>query len=271
MPEGDTIRTVADALIPVLEGRTLRSVELREGYADVLANATVLRVAAHGKHLFIHCSGGWLVRSHLGMYGEWHRYAPGEPWRRPALEARLVLRTDADVLICYNAREVEVIEDGGFRHRDLRHRLGPDLMAPAFELDEVLRRARALVRPEQPVVDLLLNQGVAAGIGNVYTSEVLFVERVHPETPVGRLGVSQIETLYLTAHRLLRSNVACVPRRTRPGNGRGDQMWVYGRAGLPCAVCESRVREKRLGRNLRPTFWCPRCQQVLGRSKKLLA
>jgi endonuclease-8 len=250
LPEGDTIHKLAAALEPRLLGRTLTQGWVRGGAHPAsrrylapagaparrepeisLAGRTVTAVRAVGKHLFIEIDGAVAVRSHLGMYGSWHRYAPGEVWRRPERQASICLSTDADVLVCFNAREAELMRAAGLRERKLLSRLGPDLLDPAVDLQQVVFRARALLEPHTAAADLLLNQTVASGIGNVYKSEVLFLEHQHPEAPLAGL--------YATASDLLRRHVGRGPRRTR---------FLGGRPGQPLGLWQARAALLAMGR-----------------------
>jgi endonuclease-8 len=109
-------------------------------------------------------------------------------------------------------------------------------------------------------VDVLLDQGVASGIGNVYKSELLFLEGLRPLAPLGEVPDRALAGLYREARRLLAANLGGGPRRTRFARGPGERLWVYGRRGRPCYRCTATVEGARLGRHLRITYWCPRCQ-----------
>jgi endonuclease-8 len=133
-------------------------------------------------------------------------------------------------------------------------RLGPDLCRPPVDLDEVLARARA-GDPGREIADVLLDQHVAAGIGNVYKSEALFAERIDPRTAVGALDDDAVRALYATASRQLVANIGRSERRT---HRRG--LAVYGRVRQGCPDCHTAIRITRQGDLERLTYWCPRCQ-----------
>ena len=260
MPEGDTIHKLAGALRSCLGGRSLREGRVAAQPTLSLAGRTVERVHARGKHLFLDLDGELVLRSHLGMHGSWHRYDPGEPWRKPARQASIVLETEHDVLVCFHASEVELQDGTRRRAFDLHRRLGPDVLEATPKGEELARRARHFLERSAPLADLLLDQRVASGIGNVYKSEVLFLERLHPNAAWGELDEAALERLYATAHRLLRANLRGGPRVTRAGSGSDGRLWVYRRAGQPCHECSTPVVLARLGRGLRSSYWCPRCQ-----------
>lgn len=262
MPEGDTIHKVAAVIAPDLVGCTLAGGRLATHPDILLAGRRVTNVHALGKHLFIEFADGLLLRSHLGMYGSWHRYRPGEPWRKPERSASVVLDTGDWLLVCFYAFAVELLQVGGFGARDWSQRLGPDLLDPDVRISAVAERAHSLSNPDTLLVDLLLAQRVAAGIGNVYKSELLFIERLPPTRRLRETSHEQLCALYQTAQQLLHANLERGRRRTRfVDDGRGD-LWVYKREGRPCLACGTRITSRLMGRRLRPTFWCPVCQKA---------
>jgi endonuclease-8 len=269
MPEGDTIHKVAAALRPFLEGKSIRRARIGKGprvglgcagFAERLEGRWVEVVFARGKHLWIRVEGGIALRSHLGLHGSWHRYAPGEPWKKPEWQASLALWTEREVLVCFNAREVECLVTEGLRTAGFSARLGPDLLAPGTDVGSITRRARQLLDPETQLADVLLDQRVAGGIGNVYKSEILFVEGQHPAAALGQVSDGALQRIFGTARDLMDKNLGAGPRVTRfEADGRGI-LWVYGRSGRPCLLCGAPIRFERLGRGMRSTYWCPKCQ-----------
>lgn len=260
MPEGDTVEKLARALGRSLTGAVLESVCVWGEPVAALRGATVTRVFARGKHLLIETDAGLMVRSHLGMRGTWHRYRPGEPWQRPAWQAALALATAGEVLACFNAREVECLRAAGLRHRDLAAQLGPSLLDPGLDPARLAARARHGRDPLVPLADLLLDQWVASGIGNVYKCEVLFLEGCHPLLDLGAVDDDRLARLYTRARELMGRNLGRGPRATRATPDAQGPLWVYGRQGRPCLRCGTRIRYARLGRGARATYWCPHCQ-----------
>lgn len=259
MPEGDTVFKVAAFLEERLVGRRLTYGKAGSPAVD-LSGRRIGAVDAFGKHLLISLDDGRVVRSHLGMWGTWHWYPPAAEWRKPARQARIVLDTGEAVFVCFNPREVEILHAAGVRRRVLAARLGPDLLGAALPLGVIVARAREIAAPESVVADVLLDQRIACGIGNVFKSEVLFLERTPPAAPFSDLPDDRLAALYLTASSLLRSNTGGGARVTRPGGDRQGRLWVYGRHGKPCLRCGEPVRYARLGQDHRATYWCPGCQ-----------
>ncbi len=261
MPEGDTIHKIANYLAPRLGERKIVSVSLPDAVAASRCTGRRVRdVVARGKHLFIELDNELAIRSHLGMHGSWHRYAPGEEWRKPRRQASVVLATTDDEYVCFNAKEVEVVRAPSVRRRVISARLGPDLIGDDLDGFYVVRRARDILEADALLADALLDQRVACGIGNVYKSEILFIERHSPATRIADLDDGALARCFDTATILLRRNLGGGSRATRFDADEAGRLWVYGRTGQPCHECDTPIVSRRLGRHHRGTYWCPACQ-----------
>ena len=265
MPEGDTIFRTAAVLRSVLVGQRVDAARARPGPGmrrvpdlSKVVGATVTSVAARGKHLLIGFDNGLTLRSHLRMRGSWHRYRPGEAWRLPESQANAIIETRRAVVVAFNTPTLELLTDAGLaRDRSLRE-LGPDLLGVEFDLDEAVRRLREL--DGEALGNALLDQRAAAGIGNVVKSEIAFIERMDPWTLVGDFSDDELQAALRTARRLLQANTRGGARVTTGHPRRGQELWVYGRAGRPCRRCGTRIETRRQGELARSTYWCPRCQ-----------
>jgi endonuclease-8 len=261
MPEGDTIHKVAAAIRERLEGEALARAWARELELSSLAGRRVELVDALGKHLLVSVEGGRSLRTHLGMHGSWHRYPVGKPWKRPRRQASLLLATAADEFVCFNARDVELLHTAGIRNSNFVARLGPDLISDAPAPGELVRRTREVGEAGMPLADVLLDQRLACGVGNVYKSEVLFLERCNPWARLGDISDGQLEALWNLAAQLLRANLGGGRRVTRPQQDGLGRLWVYGRSGQRCLRCgRARIAARRMGAHHRSTYWCPACQ-----------
>jgi endonuclease-8 len=196
------------------------------------------------------------------MHGTWHRYRPGEPWRRPAGRAVLVVEVEGAVAVCFDAPVVELFEARAEAIHPALARLGPDLLAEEFDTGEAIRRLRNQEQAMSTIGEALLDQRLVAGIGNIYRSEVLFLEHVSPFLTVAGVDDVALEGIVLTARRVLRASAGREGGSADRGRGRaGARAWVYGRVGRPCQRCGTPVRSSRLGRELpRAVYWCPACQ-----------
>ncbi len=276
MPEGDTLYRTAAGLRPHLVGRVVSRASARVPGPQVarVVGATVTAVDAAGKNLLVRFDNGLELRTHLRMHGSWHRYRPGEPWRRPVGRAVLVLEVDGTVAVCFDAPVVELLEVRAEGLHPPLAGLGPDATADTFDSDAAVRRLRGPARAGTTVAEALLDQRALAGVGNVYKSEVLFIEHVDPFARVADLPEATLARLVDRARALLVVNRGSVARvTTGPAGGgetgtwdparrggRGGRLWVYGRAGRPCRRCGTVIRARRHGELPRTTYWCPRCQ-----------
>ena len=253
MPEGDTIHRVATRLRPALVGHELVRFEAPRAAGVPPAVGTLVEsVEAAGKHLLIAFADGIVLRTHLRMSGSWHLYRTGERWQKPAHLVRALVEVEGWVAVCFSAPVVVLERSPAVGH------LGPDLCRPDADLDECVARLATLADPATEVADVLLDQRIACGVGNVYKSEVCFAERISPRAAVGGVDEATRRRLVEVASRMLRANLDGGPRTTTAGPP--GSVAVYGRAGQPCRRCGSPIRVARTGPHARSTYWCPSCQ-----------
>ena len=257
MPEGDTIFRAATTLRRALEGArvsSFRSTVLREN----LAGLRIERVEARGKNLLVHFGDGRVLRTHMRMSGSWHIYREGEPWQRPAWQAKVELHADNGfVAVLFNAPVIELLDAAALEEGEVG-RLGPDATADAF--DPALARARLQALGPMSIGEALLHQGAMAGVGNVIKAETLFLCRQDPFAAVEALEQAQLEKLIAESRRLLLRNRSGAGMRTSRESLDGGRLWVYGRSGKPCRVCGTPVKMRRQGAAARSTYYCPSCQ-----------
>ena len=263
MPEGDTLFRTAAGLRPHLVGRPVTAARATRPGPQIerVVGATVDAVESHGKNLVIRFDNGLELRTHMRMTGSWHRYRPGERWRRPPARARVVLEVPGAVAVCFDAPVVELFEQRAEALHPGLATLGPDLLDPAYgeaHAAEALRRLRDPARAGMSISSALLDQRAVAGIGNIWRNETLFAERVDPLAPVGSLDDATLERLVATARRLLVASARAAPGRAR--------LRVYRRIGRPCPRCGTIIRSAALPAEVpRTTYWCPTCQPAEAR------
>jgi endonuclease VIII len=257
VPEGDTVWLTARRLHEALAGRVLTRSDVRvPRYATTdLTGRAVTEAIARGKHLLIRVEGGITVHTHLRMDGSW-RIRPAGDRITPSHRIRLVLANDTWQAVGYQLGIVEVLPTA--REDSVVGHLGPDLLGPDWDPAEAVRRLRAT--PARAVGEALLDQRNLAGIGNLYKAEVLFLRGVDPWRPAG--DVTGLDGLVSLAQRLMDANKERSGQVTTGVWRRGEQTWVYGRAGRPCRRCGTPIRSADQGSDTteRITFWCPRCQ-----------
>jgi endonuclease-8 len=244
LPEGDTIWRTAAALRQRIGGKVVS--DARPQAIERLKGRRVESVEPNGKHLVMQFEGGIALHSHMRMTGSWHLYRPGERWRQPQWRATAVLSFDDVIAVCFAAPVMELVRDA---QAPVAH-LGPDILVDPFDLDAVILRAR---RSEAPTLgELLLEQRVCAGIGNIYKCEALWALRLDAWMPPAELEDERLRQLYLTARDLMRGNlVTPIVRRRHAAHGRG---------GRPCPRCGTPIRIRAQGQQARLTYFCPRCQ-----------
>jgi endonuclease-8 len=274
MPEGDTIFRAARTLHRALAGKAV--VRFETALAQLsrvdddapIAGRTVERVRSVGKHLLVEFSGDLVLRTHMRMAGSWHVYRPGESWQRPRSAMRVVVETADFQAVAFDVPVAEFRTARQLARDPAVAALGPDVLDPAFDEVEAVRRLRE--RGALGIGEALLDQRALAGLGNVFKSEVCFAERVHPFTPVAALDDAALAGLVRTARRFLAMNVLpssgggmVTVAGDRQTTRRGDpsaRLWVYARAGKPCRVCATPIRLERRGLQARSTYLCPHCQ-----------
>ncbi len=230
--------------------------------ADALAGARVAEVGTRGKHLLIRLSEGTTIHCHALMVGGWQFGHPGMDLDKPEERVRLRLRTARHEAVFFNGPVVEFLTPEEREAHPKLNALGPDLLSPSFDREEVWRRMGR--EPERELGDTLLDQTIVAGIGNIYKSEGLFLVGIEPRRPVGAVSREEVETLWDTLIPLMLEasekdgRATTLPREFRT---RDRRHWVYRHAGKPCLRCGTRIRSVRQGELGRRSYYCPGCQR----------
>ncbi len=261
MPEGDTIHKLAGRLRPVLEGERLLRFEAPRLSGPIRPRPGMLieSVGAHGKHLLIRFERDLVLEVHLGMVGTWQIARPGDRLRKPPHLVRARLGVEGWDATFFTAPTVRAFVDRGAA-TPISH-LGPDLAVTDPDVEGVLSRMSSRPEPDRSIAEVLLDQTVAAGIGNVFKSEVLWSCRVNPFAPVSAVDDDARRELVETAAHQIRSNLAPGRRRTVPSG-----LAVYRRHRQPCLRCATPIAMRRHGDMARSTYWCPNCQGTVERS-----
>jgi DNA-formamidopyrimidine glycosylase len=273
VPEGHTLARLARDLDDAFAGRTLRVSSPQGRFAADAAQldgAVLVGAESAGKHLFVELAGQRLIHVHLGLIGSFdvHPGVPEVPG--PVGQVRLRLEADHPAGASYadlrGATRCDLV--GPARRDQVVAALGADPLRPDADPDRAWQRIRGSGRP---IGDLLLDQAIVAGVGNVYRAEALFRMRIHPLRPGRTLRPGQWRAMWEDLVALMAEGVrlgridTVRPEHTPEAMGRaprrddhGGEVYVYRRAGQPCLVCGRTVRTDVLaGRNV---FWCPRCQ-----------
>lgn len=264
MPEGDTVHLAATRLHDAFAGHVLERAELRvPRLATVdLRGRTVERVEARGKHLLIRLSDDLTLHTHFKMEGSWKIARGTASVGASRDDVRAVLGTATTTAIGLRLAIVEVWP--GEREASILGHLGPDPLRDDWDADEALRRFVAAGTRE--VGEVLLDQSVIAGPGNVYKSEICFLRGLHPRASVS--SITRPELVVGLTCRLMRANRKTGRQITTGDTRRGRSQWVYGRTGKPCLRCgtpiEMIMQEARGALDERATYLCPTCQPSAG-------
>lgn len=277
MPEGDTIFRTARSLGRALIGKPITGFRsnyplLTRFHDDTpITGQTVDGVESRGKWLLIHFSGGATLVTHMLMNGSWHLYRHGERWRRPSRDMRIVLENRDYQAVAFTVPVARIYTAEALAREKRIPPPGSDVLSNSFDPAAAAIRLRSY--PHEEIGEVLLHQQVLAGVGNVFKSEVCFVEGVNPFCPVSALTDHQISALIQTAQRLVAANVLAdsrnrivtyrgQQRRTMHTSSPQESLWVYGRSGSPCRRCGAPIRHRLQGPDARVTFWCPICQPM---------
>ncbi len=273
MPEGHTLFRLAAELTAAFAGHRV-AVSSPQGRfaadAAVVDGSLLVGAQSAGKHLFVEFDHERIVHVHLGLIGHFDVHAGVAEVPPPVGEVRLRLVAGTPRGASYadlrGATRCDLV--GPARREEVLAGLGPDPLRPGSDPDGAWRRIR---KSPRPIGDLLLDQAVVAGVGNVYRAEVLFRQRIHPLRPGNTLRVGQWRAIWDDLVALMVEGVrlgridTVRPEHTPEAMGRparaddhGGEVYAYRRTGQPCLVCGRAIRTEVLaGRNL---FWCPRCQ-----------
>jgi endonuclease-8 len=258
MPEGDTVRRLADRIGARFVGqRCSRSIarDPRITHLD-LAGARLVEADAFGKWLLLRFDDGRTVYGHLRMDGHWDLGArsPAPEWKR-----RLEVEFESGWLTAVDMPVIGVVATT--EEESVVGHLGPDLCGPAIpDIDAIV--ARLGEQPGRPLAGALLDQRNVAGFGNVYAVETPFIAGVSPFQPVGSIG--GLDLLVRAGSALIRTNAERGPQNTTGRRLHEAHHWVYGRRRQPCPWCSTPLTgmSQRDTPWQRVTVWCPTCQEV---------
>lgn len=252
MAEGDTILRAARRFEATLVGEELTAAAPnprgKTAGIERLDGRTLESVETHGKHLLLGF-GEVSLHSHLGMSGGWHFYRPGARWRRPRSSAWAVLGGGGWEAVQFGGPTLQVSPTARLRRNPQLTRLGPDVLAPDFDLDGVLAAIRA--DPTRGLGDALLDQHLVAGIGNIFKSEACFAARIDPWRAVGDLSDEELRAVLCAAREQMSMAVE---------TGGRHRFQIYKRRQSGCPSCRGPVSSRGQGDANRTTYWCPRCQ-----------
>ena len=283
MPELPEVEILARHLRPLLQGRTIQSVKIRQPavleptsptcFKRQLRGAKFLGLTRRGKYLLFELRAKtsrtrFVLLGHLGMTGRMFLAHKHRPLPK---HAAVVLNLGAKNFIYDDTRYF------GRLTLDLTpvEKLGPEPLEAAFTPEHL---ARELKRSRQPVKVKLLDQSFVAGIGNIYASEALYLAGISPRRAANRLTRAQVTQLWRAIREVLGEAIeggSTIPLNFSVHDSDGlfyygsaageddfytERLRIYDRAGQPCLHCHTPVQ--RIVQAARSTFFCPRCQKA---------
>jgi endonuclease-8 len=260
MSEGDAIHRAASALRTALAAKPMVRFDAPRLVGPApRAGRMVERVETHGKHIELVWDDNMVLHTNLRMSGTWHVYRRGEQWRRPYQQMCVAIEVADWVAVCFNAPMVETYRIPDKRRHPGMGRLGPDLCQPGTDLSVIVNLLLSYGDGAARLGDVLLDQRVLRGLGNVYRCEVLWATELSPFARVDSLNEHNAIRLINTAASLLRANMQQAERAAATAAKGG--LEVYGRNGQRCGRCGETIDCRQMGEQQRVLYWCRGCQQ----------
>ena len=280
MPELPEVETVKRVLLPIVKGRTIKSVEvlrksivngLEDEFISFIKNETVLDMSRIGKFLIFHLTNDKVLISHLRMEGKYIELLESEDNTK---YARVVFYLDNGHKLCYDdsrsfGRMVMSNEKDYLNEKEIA-KLGPE----PFDVKDVSPLLEKAKKISLPIKTALLSQELITGLGNIYVDEVLFASKIHPLTPAKFITKNEWEKIIAESKRILTEAIAAggsTIKSYHPGkdiNGEFQtKLLAYGRNGQKCVSCHAFMRFIKV--NGRGTTFCPHCQIKRGAPLKI--
>jgi len=288
MPELPEIESLRRILARSAVGRTIVSARILEprlrrkvarGFAAAIAGRRIETLARRAKYLILKLANGDALMVHLGMSGSLTHRPPdaGPSAGGPifgdqddpldAAHDHVELRLDDGSRLVYNDPRrfglMKLVAAGALETTTELRGLGPEPLDGGFSPEYLALKARGR---RVAIKNLLMDQRVVAGIGNIYAAEILFRAGVRPARRAGRLTRAELGRIAATVAPVLREAIGAggtTFRSYRDSNGRpgafAARLKVYGREGEPCYTCSTPIRNVVVGQ--RASFYCPRCQK----------
>jgi len=275
VPELPEVETTRLGVLPHVVNRSLTHFEVRNSalrwpveLPASLVGQRLLQVERRGKYLLFQFKQGNLI-VHLGMSGSLRVLTGKQGLAKPAKPHDHVDLVFGTRLLRYN----DPRRFGSFHwhvgdlreHRLLQH-LGPEPLGADFSGAHLKRLSK---KRTQAVKNFIMDGRVVVGVGNIYANEALFLAGIRPTVAAGRVTLAGYERLAATIVQVLSAAIEMggttlrdfVGSNGEPGYFK-QQLYVYGRDGLPCRVCDTLLKPKTIGQ--RASVYCPKCQRGQG-------
>ena len=259
MPEGHTIHRAARDHHQILARQKLIVSSPQGRFSDgasLLNEQICSAVEAFGKHLLYKFNNEYTLHIHLGLFGRIRKQKLPLAEPKGSVRIRLIGRTH---LVDINGPTIcEVLDQKGVVA--LIGRIGPDVLRPDANPDFAFEK---ISRSKAPIGRLIMDQSVMAGIGNIYRSEILWRQGIHPETPGKAIGRQNFNQIWNDARTLLaigveRNAIVTVFDKRSAKRGYDEKYNIFGKAS--CPNCKGEIRRFEISG--RRTFVCEACQPI---------
>jgi endonuclease-8 len=256
MPEGHTIHRAARDQRPMLAGKVLDVSSPQGRFMEGAARLDGKRcsgIEAYGKHL-LYRFDALTLHIHLGLFGRFR--AVKRPAQEPKGAVRVRLMSDSHVVDINGPNTCELLDEA--ERLALIARIGPDVLRPDADPERAFAR---IARSRTAIGQLIMDQAVMAGIGNIYRSEILWRQRIHPETPGNRISRAEFGRIWDDAVKLLeigvKSNAIITVDGARKSKLRyGERVNIFAKESCPACASEI-IAFEMAGRR---AFACESCQ-----------
>jgi formamidopyrimidine-DNA glycosylase len=276
MPELPEVESLRRILSRSAVGRTIVSARIGKlplrrrvvpDFGAQITGRTIERISRRAKYLMFELSGDAIILAHLGMSGSiTHRHGDFDAREFDAKHDHLEFALDDATRLVYNDPRrfgmVRLVARDELAVIAELKGIGPEPLGADFNADYLAAQARG---KKVAIKNLIMDQRVVAGVGNIYASEILFHAKVRPTRRAGRVKRAEIDLIVQFTPKVLRAAIGSggtTFRSYRDSRGKpgafSKRLMVYGREGEPCYVCGTAIRNVVVGQ--RASFYCPTCQ-----------
>ena len=283
MPELPEVETIMRGISPFLEGATIKRIKLNradlrwpfpENFAGRLKEAKVLSLKRRSKYILVDLSTGETLLIHLGMSGKIlvsdskignFFYESSKVFSHD----HVIFELDDGTKITYNDPRrfgaMDLAKTNDVKNHKFLEKLGPEPLGNNFNTDYLKTE---LSKKESPIKNVLLNQSVVAGLGNIYVCEALFMSGISPKKRASKISKIKCEELVRNIRAVLMSAIEAGGSSLKDftdiqGNSGYFQFefYVYGRENECCKIKNCSRKIKRISQSGRSSFYCPSCQR----------
>ena len=274
MPEFPEVHVVIEKLKLKTLGKTIKCVEVFrhqtiEGnaieFANKLTGGTITDIEQIGKFLVFHFDNKYVMISHLRMEGKYFFKEENATYGKHDL---VVFHFTGNTKLIYNDTRrfgrMSVESETNYKDVPPLNNIGPD----PFKMKDASLLEKAFKNKSIPIKTALLDQSIMSGLGNIYTDEVLFIAKIHPETPAKLVSRNKLEEILKASQKVLGAAMIAggsTIHSFSAGGIAGDfqvQLQVYGKKDSECPICGTKLRK--IFVNGRGTTYCPKCQKNPG-------